>query len=231
MHRSQMAGAGGAGSAGGASEVEKRILQSNPVLEAFGNAKTHANDNSSRFGKLFQLQYDTRGERVVGATIQRYLLETSRVTTQQPSDRNYHIFYQLCRGADDALRARLKLPADSVSNFGYLSKFPKSTLIDGVDDKADFAEVVAAFKTLGFEDKEVASIWSVLAAVMHLGNVEIQAASDKGDSVVKAETQPSMEAAGELLGVLPVMLGESLTKKRFSGGRRTVERRARSRPE
>ena len=210
---------GGASSQSG-SNVEERILQSNPLLEAFGNAKTHVNDNSSRFGKLFELQYDASGARVIGANIHRYLLETSRVTSQQPGDRNYHIMYQLCRGADDALRQRLELPSDGVDGFVYLSAIPASTVIEGVDDAADFKRVCKAFEALGFEPAEVEHCWSLLGAVMHLGNVKVTGARDKSDSEICRGSMKSLRKAAELLGVPQDLLAEGLTKKKISGGRR-----------
>lgn len=88
--------------------MEERVLQSNPILEAFGNAKTSRNDNSSRFGKFIELQFDNRGV-LVGAKIQTYLLEKVRVIHQNAGERNYHIFYQLCSGASDEQREAWKL--------------------------------------------------------------------------------------------------------------------------
>ena len=117
---------------GGAS-LERRVLRTNPILEAFGNAKTLRNDNSSRFGKLIDIAFDRGGE-VAGATIRTYLLEKSRVCSQAAGERSYHAFYQLLAGATDAQRKELRLPKRDASHFAYLRAGVAG--VAGVDDRA-----------------------------------------------------------------------------------------------
>ena len=119
------AGSSSSSAAGGRASVEKRVLDSNPILEAFGNAKTLRNENSSRFGKFIALQFNSRGE-LVGAKIDVYLLEKVRVGTQQEGERNYHIFYQLLAGASDEERARWGLR--SPRHFKFLNASTCTTL-------------------------------------------------------------------------------------------------------
>src|SRR3984885_6072702 len=117
------------------SETEEQILATNPVMEAFGNAKTTRNDNSSRFGKYIEIMFNKETE-IIGAKIRTYLLERSRLVFQPLKERNYHIFYQLVAGATNAERNSLGLL--SVNEFDYLNQ-GSSPVIDGVDDKAEFA--------------------------------------------------------------------------------------------
>lgn len=127
------------------SGVESKVLESNPLLEAFGNAKTVRNANSSRFGKFTEIQFDKQW-RIVGAAVRTYLLERSRVVAVNDPERNYHIFYQLCAGASAQERARLHLvpPAD----FNYLNK---SSCVDipGTDNAAEYAATRRAMAIVG----------------------------------------------------------------------------------
>lgn len=127
------------------SGVESKVLESNPLLEAFGNAKTVRNANSSRFGKFTEIQFDKQW-RIVGAAVRTYLLERSRVVAVNDPERNYHIFYQLCAGASAEERARLHLvqPTD----FNYLNK---SSCVDipGVDNAAEYAATRRAMAIVG----------------------------------------------------------------------------------
>ncbi|GJE97937.1 Myosin heavy chain [Phanerochaete sordida] len=175
------------------SEVERQILATNPVLEAFGNAKTTRNDNSSRFGKYIQILFDGKQE-IVGARIRTYLLERSRVVFQPLTERNYHIFYQLCAGAPLKERKDLGLDAD-VSKFHYLKQGgPASTPINGVDDAEEFRTTQTALSTIGIGIEKQWAVFKLLSALLHLGNIQVSqirndANIDDADSALQLATR------------------------------------------
>eukprot|EP00736_Rhodelphis_marinus_P000589 Rmarinus@m.11800 len=191
--------------------VEEQLLATSPVLEAFGNAKTARNDNSSRFGKYFEVQYNERGK-IVGASILQYLLEKSRVVQQSPGERNYHVFYMLCRGASDDMRAELGLlPAE---DYVYLSSGMCHT-IDGMDDRALFEEMVESMGYIGLPEKTRALVFRVIAVVLTLGNIRFS--SDGESSTIVTESEADLVA--RLLGVEPTLLRKFLTSyTRAAGG-------------
>lgn len=153
-------------------QVEDRVLASNPITEAVGNAKTTRNDNSSRFGKYTEISFDERNQ-IIGANMRTYLLEKSRVVFQSENERNYHIFYQLCASAHRSEFRHLKLgPAEE---FTYTS-MGGSAVIEGVDDGADMVETQKTFALLGFQEDFQLDVFTVLAAILHLGNVQVTAA-------------------------------------------------------
>jgi len=173
---------------------EERILLSNPILEAFGNAKTLRNNNSSRFGKYVEIFFDVRSN-ICGASNTSYLLEKSRVVFQTPNERNYHIFYQLCVGLDASAKAKYRL-ADCTS-YAYLNQ-SGCTSIDGVDDADEFSEVQRAMKSLDFTNAEMDDIFCICAAVLHLGNVTF---TSTGDRASKVSSPKALEDAAALLQV------------------------------
>ncbi len=176
------------------SETEEQILATNPIMEAFGNAKTTRNDNSSRFGKYIEIMFDKKTS-IIGAKIRTYLLERSRLVFQPLKERNYHIFYQLVAGASEAERQELSLlPVDE---FEYLNQ-GSAPVIDGVDDKAEFEATKESLSTIGIDATQQSEIFKLLAALLHLGNIKITAS--RTDSVLGSD-EPSLVKACALLGV------------------------------
>ncbi|XP_051906493.1 unconventional myosin-Vb isoform X3 [Hippocampus zosterae] len=162
------------GGAANDTNVEEKVLASNPIMEAIGNAKTTRNDNSSRFGKYIEIGFN-RSYHIIGANMRTYLLEKSRVVFQAEDERNYHIFYQLCASA--SLPELRDLSLTSAEDFVYTS-MGENIFIDGVSDADDLDRTRQAFRLLGIKDASQNAIFKVLAAVLHLGNIEIYADRD-----------------------------------------------------
>lgn len=197
---------------------EQRVLSTNPILEAFGNAKTTRNDNSSRFGKYIQLCFVK--DEIVGASIRTYLLEKTRVVFQSAHERNYHIFYQLLAAANDPELA-LVLPVEHLVGREQTFNYVNSVVIDGVDDRAAFKETVAAMRLTGFSDEDLRAIFSVLAGILHLGNVQIDTSID--DTSTIAEGDPHLVAACSLLGLDQQAVVHRLTHRLLVTTRDAVE--------
>ncbi|KAB1278071.1 Unconventional myosin-Vc [Camelus dromedarius] len=159
--------------------VEDKVLASNPITEAVGNAKTTRNDNSSRFGKYTEISFDERNQ-IIGANMRTYLLEKSRVVFQSENERNYHIFYQLCASAQQSEFKHLKL--GSAEEFHY-TRMGGSTVIEGVNDRADMIETQKTFRLLGFKEDFQMDVFKILAAILHLGNVQITAVGNERSTV------------------------------------------------
>ena len=176
------------------SETEEQILATNPVMEAFGNAKTTRNDNSSRFGKYIEIMFDKKTE-IIGARIRTYLLERSRLVFQPLKERNYHVFYQLVAGATEAERQEWGLLP--VEHFDYLNQ-GGAPVIEGVDDKVEFDATRQSLTTIGVSQDKQSQIFALLSALLHLGNVKITAT--RTDSVLPS-TEPSLVKACQMLGV------------------------------
>lgn len=190
------------------SETEEQILATNPIMEAFGNAKTTRNDNSSRFGKYIEIMFD-KGTNIIGAKIRTYLLERSRLVFQPLKERNYHIFYQMIAGVTDAQRQELSLLP--VEHFEYLNQGNTPT-IDGVDDKAEFKATMSALSTVGVDEATQGDIVRLLAGLLHMGNVKIGAS--RNDSVL-APTEPSLEKASAILGINGTEFAKWIVKKQL----------------
>ncbi|XP_028257132.1 unconventional myosin-Va isoform X10 [Parambassis ranga] len=182
---------------GSASEanVEEKVLASNPIMEAIGNAKTTRNDNSSRFGKYIEIGFDAR-YRIIGANMRTYLLEKSRVVFQADDERNYHIFYQLCASANLPEFKALKL--SSANDFLY-TRQGRSPVIAGVDDAKELCTTRNAFTLLGINESYQMGLFQVLAAILHLGNVEIK--DRDSDSSLIPPNNRHLTAFCDLVGV------------------------------
>ncbi|XP_014311872.1 unconventional myosin-VI isoform X1 [Myotis lucifugus] len=217
-------------------DIDERIVEANPLLEAFGNAKTVRNNNSSRFGKFVEIHFNEKSS-VVGGFVSHYLLEKSRICVQGKEERNYHIFYRLCAGASEDIREKLHL--SSPDNFRYLNrgctryfanketdkqilqnrKSPEylkaGSLKDPLlDDHGDFIRMCTAMKKIGLDDEEKLDLFRVVAGVLHLGNIDFEeAGSTSGGCNLKNKSTQSLEYCAELLGLDQDDLRVSLTTR------------------
>ncbi|XP_020224383.1 myosin-15 isoform X1 [Cajanus cajan] len=183
----------GGRAAGDDRTVEQQVLESNPLLEAFGNARTVRNDNSSRFGKFVEIQFDSNG-RISGAAIRTYLLERSRVVQITDPERNYHCFYQLCAFEKDAEKYKLGHP----SLFHYLNQ-SKIYELEGVSNAEEYLKTRRAMEIVGISHEDQEAIFRVLAAILHLGNIEFSPGKEHDSSIIKDEkSRFHMQMAADL---------------------------------
>ncbi|KAF2078544.1 hypothetical protein CYY_000168 [Polysphondylium violaceum] len=191
--------------------VEERVLESTPLLEAFGNAKTLRNDNSSRFGKFIEIHFNEYGS-IIGAKILTYLLEKSRIVRQVYNERNYHIFYQLIAGADSELQEKLNLL--DINDYSYLNQ---SGCIDipGVSDEEHFKKTCHAMQVAGISVAEQENVFKCLSAILLLGNLVFE---DQGNDNSKLVDHEPLEIASKLLGCpTSDLLNTLLTRKVVTG--------------
>ncbi|XP_022062784.2 unconventional myosin-XIX [Acanthochromis polyacanthus] len=194
--------------------IERRVLDSNPIMEAFGNACTLRNNNSSRFGKYIQLQLD-RCQRLVGASVQTYLLEKTRVTCQPANERNFHIFYQMMKGATDQQRKEWMMPQDQC--FAWLPNSEKTVEEDCFD------ETVEAMVHLGIHAERQQQIFKILAGILQLGNVSFSSSTDESQTCHLGEqSQDFLQRAAELLCVSAEELQTCLRVRTLKAGKQSV---------
>eukprot|EP00727_Mastigamoeba_balamuthi_P007168 m51a1_g3071 putative myosin ii heavy chain (1786) ;mRNA; f:21639-27454 len=196
-------------------QLEEQMMQANPILEAFGNAKTLRNDNSSRFGKFIQVQF-TKNGLVAGMKTVHYLLERSRICGRLQGERSFHIFYQLLAGANDAQRSSMKLGAPST--FDYL-RAGECYEVDHVDDAAEFAATRRAMELFGVSAEQQEEIFRLVAAVLWLGNLKFE---DNAKEEAAVTSREALENAAALLQVSSEALERAILKKRITAGGQTV---------
>ena len=189
-------------------EIANRIIAASPILEAFGNAKTIRNPNSSRFGKWMVLNFDNKNM-IHSSNVVSYLLEKSRVTGRDSKERNYHIFYQILRGCDRDTLARWKVSPEA-RNFLYLQQDDGKEPVN-LDDAAEFKDTEKAFTEMGFSTDETEKIFKIVCSVLLLGNVCFNSIND-GEGSEVANTQVA-DAVAELLGVTPAILSYALSNR------------------
>uniref|UniRef100_A0A8C9R5F2 Myosin VIIAa n=1 Tax=Scleropages formosus TaxID=113540 RepID=A0A8C9R5F2_SCLFO len=189
--------------------IEQQVLEANPILEAFGNAKTIRNDNSSRFGKYIDIHFNKRGA-IEGAKIEQYLLEKSRVCRQAHDERNYHIFYCMLKGMSSEQKKKLGL--GKATDYTYLT-MGNCTMCDGRDDMKEYSNIRSAMKVLMFTDTENWEISKLLAAILHLGNLRYEARTYDNLDACEVVRCPDLAIAAMLLEVDPKDLTNCLTSR------------------
>ncbi|KAI8609162.1 P-loop containing nucleoside triphosphate hydrolase protein [Chytriomyces sp. MP71] len=207
------------GSGGGLqrSETEEAVLASNPILESFGNAKTSRNDNSSRFGKFVELFFsnpESGAVRITGAKVRTYLLERSRLIFQPKTERNYHIFYQLCAAVPAAERKHLAL--DKWEAYHYLNQ-GKAGVVRNMNDVDEYKLTMDALSTLGMSVSTQWEIFGICAALLHIGNIKISEAGSDGSAI--SDSDPAVGHCARLLGINKPDFIKWVTKKQTTVGR------------
>ena len=209
--------------------LEDRVLSSNPLLETFGNARTLKNDNSSRFGKFIHIFFNIQRGSITGASISNYLLEKTRITHQIDGERNYHIFYQLLAGASEHMIEELGI-SKGISSFQYLGKREGSS--KSKKDAVGFTETKECLARLGLSTMEQNIVFGIVAAVLHIGNIEFLEKETKGDdhdgqgenATVSDGSMPSLKKASELLGLEVSKVEEAMLTKMLSIGGKTIKK-------
>ncbi|XP_045805030.1 myosin-2-like [Trifolium pratense] len=192
------------------------VLQTNCILEAFGNAKTSVNDNSSRFGKFIQIHFSAMGK-ICGAKIQTYLLEKSRVVQMANGERLYHVFYQLCAGSSSSLKERLNLRA--AREYKYLNQSDCMT-VDGIDDAKNFHQLKKAFDAVRICKEDQDLIFKMLAAILWLGNISFKVI-DSGNHI-EVMSDEAVSSAAMLMGCSSQELIMALSTHKIQPGEDTV---------
>ncbi|XP_032708890.1 unconventional myosin-VIIa [Lontra canadensis] len=189
--------------------IEQQVLEATPILEAFGNAKTIRNDNSSRFGKYIDIHFNKRGA-IEGAKIEQYLLEKSRVCRQAPDERNYHVFYCMLEGMSADQKKKLGL--GQATDYNYLA-MGNCITCEGREDSQEYANIRSAMKVLMFTDTENWEISKLLAVILHLGNLQYEARTFENLDACEVLFSLSLATAASLLEVNPPALMNCLTSR------------------
>lgn len=201
--------------------IDSRILEANPILESFGNARTIKNNNSSRFGKFIKIFFSAKGT-INGANIDYYLLEKSRVTSPSDLERNYHVFYQFLKGCDEDTLSKYNLKRQ-ISNYKYL--MTSAIEIPQVDDSKEFHHLVHAFDIMGFSNEETNNIFSILAVILHLGNLTFKSYKAEQASF---QSEVELEYISNILGVNKDNFLNNLLRPKVKAGREYVQKSKRA---
>eukprot|EP00586_Coscinodiscus_wailesii_P023493 CAMPEP_0172519650 /NCGR_PEP_ID=MMETSP1066-20121228/291541_1 /TAXON_ID=671091 /ORGANISM="Coscinodiscus wailesii, Strain CCMP2513" /LENGTH=1201 /DNA_ID=CAMNT_0013302275 /DNA_START=1819 /DNA_END=5424 /DNA_ORIENTATION=- len=204
-----------------AGNVEQKIVQSNPILESFGNARTHLNDNSSRFGKYIEMRFTRKGV-LIGAAINSYLLEKIRLIAPSPGERNYHVFYEMLQGCDIEDEERFHFEGKGPTDFKILSHSGTYNRRDGIEDIDAFGDLVDAFETLGFDKEEESNIFAVTAAILHMGNLTFKQISV--DECKIDETNESLAPVLDLMQLEKETFNDALCYFNVTAGKETIKR-------
>ncbi|KAM6146122.1 myosin-9 [Phoenicopterus ruber ruber] len=198
-------------------ELERQLLQANPILEAFGNAKTVKNDNSSRFGKFIRINFDVNGY-IVGANIETYLLEKSRAIRQAKEERTFHIFYYLLSGAGEHLKTDLLL--EPYNKYRFLSN--GHVTIPGQQDKDMFQETMEAMKIMGIPDEEQLGLLKVISGVLQLGNIVFK--KERNTDQASMPDNTAAQKVSHLLGINVTDFTRGILTPRIKVGRDYVQK-------
>merc|ERR1719210_1935518 len=193
-------------------ELEQQLLKANPILEAFGNAKTVKNDNSSRFGKFIRINFDASGY-IAGANIETYLLEKARIIRQAGDERSFHIFYQLLMGASKEFKSQMLL--DDAKNYTFMTA--GGLRVPGIDDVEEFTSTQNAMKVMGISDEDMTSIWRVISSCLLFGNMEFKQERNSDQATLPDNTVAQKIA--HLLGIQVTDLTKAFLKPRIKVGR------------
>ncbi|KAF9234323.1 nonmuscle myosin heavy chain b [Melanogaster broomeanus] len=194
--------------------LERQIIQANPILEAFGNAQTQRNNNSSRFGKFIRISFAPDGS-ISGANIDWYLLEKSRVIVRSPAERNFHVFYQLM-AVGGFLKESLLLDG-GIEDYEFLNRSRRE--VDGVNDRDDWDTLISALEVVGFSQTEQFDLFRIVAAILHIGNIAIT--STRADDAVMADPTQA-ERACHLLGIPMAEFTRAVLRPKVLAGREWV---------
>uniref|UniRef100_A0A8C1XYS1 Myosin, heavy chain 14, non-muscle n=1 Tax=Cyprinus carpio TaxID=7962 RepID=A0A8C1XYS1_CYPCA len=198
-------------------ELERQLLQANPILEAFGNAKTVKNDNSSRFGKFIRINFDVAGY-IVGANIETYLLEKSRAIRQAKEERTFHIFYQLLSGASEAMRKELLLGSADQYRFLCGGSLP----VQGQSDSENFTQTMDSVTIMGFTQEESTSMLKVISAVLQFGNITFH--KEKNTDQASMPDDTAAQKLCHLLGISVLEFSRAILTPRIKVGREYVQK-------
>jgi myosin V len=203
--------------------MEQQVLQSNPILESFGNARTVRNDNSSRFGKFIEIQFHRSG-RLEGASILTYLLEKVRLIQQGENERNYHIFYELLSGLEpcDAIRRKLCLQGYGIHDFRITAMSGTFDRRDGVNDSESFASLQKAMDTVGFSVEERIQIFKAISGLLHMSNVRFMETST--DEVALNDQSMSLRHVLNIFGVNETTLSNAVCKSTITVGGEVLQK-------
>ncbi|XP_037128708.1 myosin-10 isoform X5 [Syngnathus acus] len=198
-------------------ELERQLLQANPILEAFGNAKTTKNDNSSRFGKFIRINFDVAGY-IVGANIETYLLEKSRATRQAKDERTFHIFYQMLHGASETMKSDLLL--GTADEYRFLSGGTIS--VPGQSDGENFTQTMDSMAIMGFNPEELLSMLKVISAVLQFGNISFT--KEKNHDQASMPDNTAAQKLCHLLGINVMEFTRAILTPRIKVGREYVQK-------